>query len=522
MTAQTMTPTTAAPVGPALDVRGLTVSHQHGGAILAGVDLRVAPGECLAIVGASGAGKSVLARTLLGLTQAERRWNVAAEHLIVGGRELRSASQRQWRGVRGRSIGLVLQDALQSLDPLRTIGAEVGEALTVSGVRGAARRRSVLDALTAAGLPDPEARLAQRSGELSGGMRQRALIASALAADPALIVADEPTTALDSATAAHVLGTFRDIRDRGTALVLISHDLGAVARVADRIAVLHEGRIVETGPAIRLLATPEHAATRALVAAIPRGPKPQAGRAGAHSGVQSVAAPELLRLTAGMREFAAPGGGITGLRGVDLSLRRGEAVGVVGESGAGKTTLARIVAGAERLDSGTLTRADAGARVRLIPQDPFATFDPRWRVERILRASIRGAEAQTPAELLMRVGLGSEFLGRRPATLSGGQRQRVAIARALAARPDVLVCDEPVSALDMATQAGILDLLRDLQERESLALLFVSHDLAAVRTVCDRTLIMQDGRVVEEGATERIFTAPQHPFTRELISAAAH
>lgn len=520
MTTQTMTPATTPPVGPALDVRGLTVTHPRGGAILAGVDLRVAPGECLAIVGASGAGKSVLARTLLGLSQAERHWAVSAERLAVSGRELRGASQRQWRGVRGRTVGLVLQDALQSLDPLRTIGAEVGEALTVRGVRGAARRRAVVDALGAAGLPNPEARLTQRSGELSGGMRQRALIASAIAAEPALIIADEPTTALDSATAAHVLATFRDIRDRGTALVLISHDLGAVARVADRIAVLHEGRIVEAGPASRLLAAPEHAASRALVAAIPRGPKPETVADGA--GRETRPAPELLSLTAGVREFPAPGGGTAGLRGVDLRLHRGEAVGVVGESGAGKTTLARIVAGAERLDSGTLTRAEAGCRIRLIPQDPFATFDPRWRVERILRASIRGAESATPAELLGRVGLGPEFLGRRPATLSGGQRQRVAIARALAARPDVLVCDEPVSALDMATQAGILHLLRDLQARDGVALLFVSHDLAAVRTVCDRALIMQDGRVVEEGATERIFTAPRHPFTRELISAAAY
>ncbi|MCW2288431.1 peptide/nickel transport system ATP-binding protein [Leucobacter luti] len=503
---------------PALLVRGLTVELPDGTPVLANLDLTVSGGECLAIVGASGAGKSVLARTLLGLTQERRRWNVRSESFTIAGQELRRASPRRWRTVRGTAVGLVLQDALQSLDPLRTIAAEVGEALRIRGVRGAERSAAVITALAAAGLSDGEARLRQRSGELSGGMRQRALIASALAANPALIVADEPTTALDSATAAHVLASFRRIRDRGTALVLISHDLSAVARVADRIAVLHDGRMVESGQAQQLLEHPQHAATRALVAAIPRGPKPTP----APSTTRGEAEPELLRLTGAVREFASPSGGTVGLRGVDLSLHRGEAVGVVGESGAGKTTLARILAGAEALDSGELARVVPSTRVRLIPQDPFATFDPRWRVDRILRASLRpGADAR-PAELLRRVGLGPEFLTRRPASLSGGQRQRIAIARALAAQPDVLVCDEPVSALDMATQAGILDLLRDLQAREGVALVFVSHDLAAVRTVSDRTLIMRDGQVVEAGPTEHVFSAPQHPFTRELIAAAGH
>ncbi|MBL3700578.1 ATP-binding cassette domain-containing protein [Leucobacter luti] len=498
---------------PLLDVRALTVQRPGGDAVLADVDLAVAPGECLAIVGASGAGKSVLARTLLGLTQAERGWRVQADGLDLAGNDLRAAGPRRWRRVRGGTVGLVLQDALQSLDPLRTIGAEVGEALAVRGVRGTARRAAVVAALAAAGLPDPEQRLAQRASELSGGMRQRALIASALAAGPALLVADEPTTALDSATAAHVLASFNDIRDRGTAILLISHDLGAVARIADRIAVLDGGRIVERGPAARLLTAPEHAATRALVAAIPRGPKPTppAPRGGG----------ELLRLAGAARLFPAPTGGTTGLRGIDFELHRGESVGVVGESGAGKTTLARIIAGAERLDTGTITRATPAPRVRLIPQDPVATFDPRWRVERILRASIRPESHTAPAELLARVGLGAEFLTRRPRTLSGGQRQRVAIARALAAEPDVLVCDEPVSALDVATQAGILDLLRGLQQRLGVALVFVSHDLAAVRSVCDRVLILRDGVVVESGDTERVFGAPQDPFTRELVAASA-
>lgn len=502
-------------IAPALEVQRLRAELPRGELILSGIDITVEPGECLAIVGASGAGKSVLARTLLGLTQAERTWRVTAEHFALAGSDMRGATQRRWRSVRGSAVGLVLQDALQSLDPLRTLAAEVGEALTIRGIRGAERRAAVVSALAAAGLPDAEARLGQRSGELSGGMRQRALIASAIAAGPALVIADEPTTALDPATAAHVLATFRAIRDDGTALLLISHDLGAVAQVADRIAVLHEGRIVETGPAAQILTAPRHPATRGLVASIPRGPKP--------TPAPTAASPELFRLTGGVREFASPTGGTTGLRGVDLTLHRGESVGIVGESGAGKTTLARIIAGAEQLDAGSLTRAAAGCRVRLIPQDPFATFDPRWRVERILRASTRpgpDGTAPSPKALLARVELGPEFLARRPQTLSGGQRQRVAIARALAARPDVFVCDEPVSALDVATQAGILDLLRELQLRDGVALLFVSHDLAAVRTVSDRMVIMRDGRVIEEGQTEAVLSAPQHPFTRELVAAS--
>ncbi|WP_449281278.1 ABC transporter ATP-binding protein [Leucobacter sp.] len=514
-----------------LEVAGLTVSlasarpgrgEGDAGAVLEGVSLRVEAGECLAIVGESGAGKSVLARTLLGLTQADHGWRVRADRFEVADRDARRLSQRQWRGLRGRTVSLVLQDALQSLDPLRTIEAEVGEALAIRGVRGHRRREAVIAALAAAGLPDAARRLRQRSTELSGGMRQRALIASALVDAPRLLVADEPTTALDPTTAARVLRLFDEVKHQGTGLVLISHDLASVARIADRIAVLDRGRIVESGTAEEVLERPRHPAARVLVDAIPRGAKPAAPRGSADG-------PELLSLRGAARRFPSPEGGTTGVQGVDLVLRRGEAVGVVGESGAGKSTLARLLVGAEQPDAGTVELADPGRRIRLIPQDPLATFDPRWRVERIIGASIKGAAgaastpaaaALTPAALLEQVGLGPELLRRHPATLSGGQRQRVAIARALAAEPDVLVCDEPVSALDVSTQAGILALLRELQYRRGVAIVFVSHDLAAVRTVCDRVLIMRDGRIVEEGGTEEVLTAPRDPFTRELVASS--
>lgn len=488
---------------------------QTGELILDGVSFSVQPGECLAIVGESGAGKSVLTRTLLGLVQADPDWQVEAATFSVAGQDMRKARQRMWRELRGSTVGLILQDALQSLDPLRTIEAEVGEALAVrdraglwrkfsAGMRRAIRRSGVqqntalwraqvLNALLRAGLPNAEMHLRQRSGELSGGMRQRALIASALVGDPQLVIADEPTTALDPATAGHVLDLFASIQASGTALLLISHDLQSVTRIADRIAVLDRGRIVEMGEASQILRHPQHPVTQRLIAAAPSGPKP---------GPPPAVGPPILTVHNATRRFAPRTTPTLALDKVSLTLHRGEAVGILGESGAGKTTLARVLVGAERLDAGEVTRTNA--RVRLVPQDPMATFDPRWRVARIIATSKR-LPGTTVAELLEMVGLDPELASRRPTTLSGGQRQRVAIARALAADPDVLVCDEPVSALDVATQAGILSLLRNLQRDRALTLVFVSHDLAALRTVSDRVIVMRDGGVVEQGPTEEVF-----------------
>lgn len=472
----------------ALDVQHLTVSAPGGTPVLKRVSLSVAPGECLALVGESGSGKSVLARTLLGLTQGLARWRVTSDEFDVAGRDLRSAPQREWRRLRGKQIGLVLQDALQSLDPLRTIGAEVGEALAIRRVRRRDRREQALVALERAGLPEPRGLLRRRSGELSGGMRQRALIASALVGNPSLIVADEPTTALDPANSTRILELLRRQCDEGRAVLLISHDLRAVKAIADRVAVLDKGELVEVGATGEIMRRPQHPATRRLVAAIPEC-SPSSGQPATTDPSRALDTPVVVEAVAATREYR----GGAGVHSASLALRRGEAVGLVGESGAGKTTLARLIVGAERPDSGEV-RVAPGAKVRLIPQDPLSTFDPRWRVERIIASSI-GAESQhTPAELLTSVGLDPALLPRHPSTLSGGQRQRVAIARALAADPDVLVCDEPVSALDASTQAGILELLRGLQRR-GVALVFVSHDLDAVRTVCDRVIKVSEGRI---------------------------
>ena len=535
-------PAATASPRPALAVDALRVESAAGVVVLDGVSLRVAPGECLAIVGESGAGKSVLARSLLGLTQESLEWRVSAKRLRVAGTELTRATPRAWRRVRGTGVALVLQDALQSLDPLRTVEAEVGETLAIRGVRGAQLRRRVVQALDAAGLPGASSRLTQRPQQLSGGMRQRALIASALIGEPELLIADEPTTALDPATSLRVQRQLRDIARSGTAIILISHDLASVSRVADRIAVLDRGRIVEVGTTGRVLERPEHPTTRALIRAIPSGPKPAAAALPSarltdaqHSPATRDRAPgaakPLLRLHGATRSFTAPGGGEAGMFGVDLVLRRGETLGVVGESGAGKTTLGRVLIGAEPLQHGSREVGAAGCRIRLVPQDPLASFDPRWRVDRILRASIRSERpgdaangpraGETPTQLLALVGLDPEVLGRHPAQLSGGQRQRVAIARALAADPDVLVCDEAVSALDVTTQQGVLELLRELQQRRGIAIVFISHDLAVVRAVSDRLLVMRGGRIVEQGDTEWVIAHTREPFTRELIAASA-
>lgn len=511
--------------GVALGIAGLHVSFPGVGPVLHGVDLQLAPGRCLAVVGESGAGKSVLARSVIGLAgEGGAPAAVRADRITVAGRDLTHASERTWRRLRGDRVGFVLQDALQSLDPLRTVGAEVGESLRLRGISRAESRRRVVRALGHAGLDAPETRAAQRSGELSGGMRQRALIASAIVGEPSLLVADEPTTALDTTVARGVLDLLGRLRDEGTAVLLVTHDLGAVARLADDVVVLDDGRVVESGPAHEVLHRPAHAVTRALLDAVPRGP----------SGRPPVPAdaPEVLRASGLRRRYRLPSGGtVDALDGVDLGVRRGEALGVVGESGSGKSTLARVLVAAERPDSGTVElagqpwstlperrRRDRRHLVRLVPQDPLGSFDPRWDGEAILRAALRSAgSARTPQELLDLVRLPASALHRNPRALSGGQRQRLAIARALAAEPSLLVLDEPVSALDVTVQASILDLLADLQERTGAALVLISHDLAVVRRVCDTVAVMHRGRVVEQGPVERVWAQPAAAHTRSLL-----
>ncbi|WP_445443921.1 dipeptide ABC transporter ATP-binding protein [Clavibacter sp. km1a] len=547
----------AAPL--ALRVEDLRVSF-GGESVVHGVSLRIAPGECLALVGTSGSGKSVTARSLLGLAGAGA--DVRADVLEIGGRDLRDAGPREWRGVRGTGVGLVLQDALSSLDPLRPIGREIGDALRLHGMRDArARQARVRELLERVGMPDPEVRAHQRSGELSGGLRQRALLAAAIALDPPLLVADEPTTALDATVQARIIDLLADLRTRGQATLLVSHDLAVVARLADRVAVMHDGRIVEEGPTADVLRAPAHRRTRALVAAVPTGvprgvPLSEARlQAAATRAATAPASPStaasppgaatppddrvVLRATGLTRSYRGPAGSVrTAVDDVSLEVRRGRTLGLVGGSGSGKTTVARLLLALEEPDAGDVTldgepwsgiperaRRSRRPRVGAVYQDPLASFDPRWSVDRILRDALAvagppGVDAfDSPGTLLAQVGLDPALLARRPARLSGGQRQRVAIARALAARPDVLICDEPVSALDIAVQAQVLDLLDELQRRLGLGLLLISHDLGVVAHMSDEVAVMSDGRIVERGSAADVLERPTHPVTRALLAA---
>jgi peptide/nickel transport system ATP-binding protein len=532
--------------GPRLSLRDLRVAFTVDGVrrdVVRGVTLALEPGRCVAIVGESGSGKSVTARALVGL--AGPGSIVEASRLTIHGSDALGFGARDWRRVRGREIGFVLQDALVSLDPLRSVGAEIDESLHAHGAGDrAARAARVLDLLQRVGVPDPAVRARQRPDQLSGGLRQRALIASAIALDPDIVIADEPTTALDVTVQAQVLTQLELTKQRGASILLISHDLSVVAQLADRILVMRGGEVVEQGPAEALLSAPQHPYTRALVAAVP-GPDTRGTRLGggpaAHTPVTSPTAagrPPVIAAHDLVRRFRRPGGSVTtAVAGVTFQLAAGETLGIVGESGSGKSTTAKLVLGLEPLDAGRVTldgepwvplpESKRRARRRLVSvvdQDPLSSFDPRWIVGRILLDAVPrevrgGARGDRVRELLDQVGLTPEVLRAFPLTLSGGQRQRVAIARALAPRPAVIVLDEPVSALDVTIQAQILDLLVDLQRATGVSYLFISHDLGVISHLSDRVLVMKDGVVVEHGTPDAVFERPQHPYTRELIAS---
>jgi len=566
---------------PVARVRNLTVAFGDN-TVVSDVSFDVEPGRCLALVGESGSGKSVTARSLLGLAGAGA--SVHADELGIAGSSVLGLSERAWRRRRGRDVGLVLQDALVSLDPLRPVGREVADSLRLHTPLGAAARQArVRELLAAVGLPDAGQRMRQRSGELSGGQRQRALIAAAIALDPPLLIADEPTTALDVTVQAQVLELLESLKKAGTGILLISHDLAVVSRVADDIAVMSAGRIVETGPTAQLLSAPTHPITRRMLAAIPAGvprgatlalPHPVRSpladarngsrgrdgamipttatdsRAGASEEARAEArwdarqrASEVVLEARGLsKEFRRPDGTRQlAVDNVSFALHRGTTLGIVGESGSGKTTTARLVlalttpdAGEVRLLGQPFTGIPEGERRTLRPaigavyQDALGSFDPRFTVREILHDAVTGGRPRSPAsaaaparvaELVDAVALPQTLLERRPLALSGGQRQRVSIARALAARPDVLVCDEPVSALDVTVQAQVLDLLDELQRELGLSLLFISHDLGVVQHMSDTVAVMQNGCIVETGDAASVFEAPAHPYTRQLLNA---
>ncbi|MCK1754166.1 ABC transporter ATP-binding protein [Bradyrhizobium sp. 137] len=521
------------------------------GTAVRGVSFSLQAGRCLAIVGGSGSGKSVTSRAIVGL--AGRRAHVHARQLTFAGTDLTALDDRSWRRVRGKEIGFVLQDALVALDPLRPVGKEIGEALRLHRAVASSEEleRRVVALLELVGVPEAAVKARQLPHQLSGGQRQRALIAAALALDPRILIADEPTTALDVTVQAQVLGLLEEAKLPGKALLLISHDLAVVSRIADEVLVMHEGKVVERGSADQVFQDPQHTYTRQLLDAVPsarlRGSRParlpaaRAWKPPLRSQEQSPSTFPSVVLSAAnlVKRFKGPDGVLrTAVDGISFELRSGETLGVVGESGSGKSTMARLALALDPPDEGavlfqgrawtTLTERDRRARRRAIAviyQDPLSSFDPRWSVGHIISDSLasdvesRDERYERVVELLDLVGLSPALLDRRPLELSGGQRQRVAIARAIAPRPAVIVCDEPVSALDVLIQAQVLDLLTDLKAHLNMSYIFISHDLGVIRQLSDRVMVMRQGRVVETGTRDEIFLNPRTDYTQRLLAA---
>lgn len=489
------------------------------------MDFAVAPGEMLAIIGESGSGKSMTARAITGLLP---RGVAATGQVSIDGfrYDLAEEPERAWRQVRGHRAVLLLQDPFTSLSPVLRCGDQIAATIEArlahDGIRGDQRqiRAEVARRLDEVHLRAQVAR--QYPSELSGGMRQRVAIAAALAAEPRLFIADEPTTALDASTQGEVLDLLRELQlAHHMCMILISHDLGIVSGRADSLLVMRHGAIVERGDTATVLTQPSHEYTRMLIDANPTVFDPIPPLAGA---------PEPLLVAQNLRKSFGPH---TALDDVTISVSAGEVLAIVGESGSGKSTCARCIAGLERPDDGEITlggrtlpsgrRGRRPQEIQVVFQDPYSTLNPAYTIGRTLTEALRaggGPARTTVAELLRLVELDPELARRRPAQLSGGQRQRVAIARALAPNPQVLICDESVSALDVSVQAQILDLLRRLRDELDLAMVFITHDLGVVASIANRIVVLRDGVIVEQGATEQVLRHPSDPYTRMLVAAA--
>ncbi|MBF6171000.1 dipeptide ABC transporter ATP-binding protein [Nocardia blacklockiae] len=528
---------------PIVEIAALTAGYLRDGALttaIRDVSLRVHPGEIVALVGESGSGKSTTAHAVLGLLPDSGR--VTGGSIRVAGVEIAGAPEKVVRRLRGSTVGLIPQDPMVGLNPTQRIGVQVAEAVRLRGVRGPQVAAEVVRILRKAGLDDPEQRVDRYPHEFSGGQRQRVLIAIALAGEPDLLIADEPTSALDVTVQARILDHLEAlVRESGTALLIITHDLAVAADRADRVVVMRQGRVVESGSTAEILVDSENAYTRRLIAAAP---------ALAHGGVLrprfevpddplDAPAPILELDTVTKRFDSRRGGRVVALDGVSLRVARGRTHAVVGESGSGKSTALRIAmgltaptSGAVRFDGVDITGLSwrrvrpLRRRFQLVHQNPYASLDPRFTVRDSVieplvsfRVGSRADRRARAAALLDQVGLPRTYLDRLPAELSGGQRQRVAIARALALEPEVVLLDEPVSALDVSVREQILDLLTDLQQRLGLTYLFVSHDLAVVARVAHTVSVFERGRVVESGSTAAIFRAPAEDGTRRLLAA---
>jgi microcin C transport system ATP-binding protein len=524
-----------------VEVKDLSVNFKVEGGTLEAVrrvSFHIEKGETLALVGESGSGKSVTALSLLQLLPYPKAWHPSGS-IRLDGRELIGADEATLRQVRGDRVGIIFQEPMTSLNPLHTIDRQIGETLMLHrGMSRAEARARALELLHLVRLQEAEERLGAYPHQLSGGQRQRVMIATALANEPDLLIADEPTTALDVTIQAQILTLLRDLQRRlGMAMLLITHDLTIVRKIADRICVMTEGQIVESGSVAEVFERPQHLYTRHLLAAEPKGkplarvPDAPVVMAGDHVKVHFPIQHGLLRRTVGH---------VKAVDGVDVVIRRGQTVGVVGESGSGKTTLGLALL--------RLLKSEGGIRfqdheiqgwrsrrlqplrrhMQIVFQDPYGSLSPRMSVGQIIEEGLklhrmggdRHGRRRLVAKVLEEVGLDPASQDRYPHEFSGGQRQRISIARAMVLEPKFVVLDEPTSALDMSVQAQIVDLLRDLQARHGLAYLFISHDLRVVRALSDEVIVMRGGQVVEQGPAEVVFDEPKHPYTQALMAAA--
>ena len=524
-----------------LEVKDLSVNFRVDGGTLEAVravSFQIDQGETVALVGESGSGKSVTALSIMQLLPYPKAWHPSGS-IRLDGREVIGADEPTLRQVRGDRVGIIFQEPMTSLNPLHTIDRQIGETLMLHrGMSKSEARARALELLHLVRLQEAEERLGAYPHQLSGGQRQRVMIAMALANEPDLLIADEPTTALDVTIQAQILKLLKDLQQRlGMAMLLITHDLTIVRKIADRVCVMTDGRIVETGPVEEVFVRPRHPYTQHLLAAEPKGRPP-----GREADAPEVMTARQLKVHFPIQRglLRRTVGHVKAVDGVDVAIRRGQTVGVVGESGSGKTTLGLALLRLIRSQGGIRFRDQeiqgwASRRLRplrrhmqIVFQDPYGSLSPRMSVGQIVEEGLklhrigngRADRRRLVAKALEEVGLDPDSQDRYPHEFSGGQRQRISIARAIALEPSFVVLDEPTSALDMSVQAQIVDLLRDLQARRGLAYMFISHDLRVVRALSDQVIVMRDGQVVEHGPAEEIFECPGHPYTRALMAAA--
>ncbi|MDB5521556.1 MAG: microcin transporter ATP-binding protein [Tardiphaga sp.] len=527
------------PVIPSVSIRNLKIALPPGAErayAVDGISLDLVPGEIVCVVGESGSGKSMCAHALMGLLPDTVR--TEAGSIVVEGRDLLKLDEDGWRAMRGRHIAMVFQEPMTALNPLMRIGEQITEMFEAHGLLSPSERRGkALGLIREVGLPDPERIIRAYPHQLSGGQRQRAMIAMALALEPTVLVADEPTTALDVTTQAQILKLVRDLqRRRNMAVMFITHDFGVVADIADRVVVLRHGLVVERGTVIEVLKNPQHDYTKALLAAVPSIQPPIRAPLDGRAKAVEVIGLDKTYVTAG--GWFRPDRKVKAADAVSFDIFQGETLGLVGESGSGKSSVARLVVRLIEADRGTVRVGDVNLtslkgqklreqrhRIQMIFQDPYASFNPRRKVGQIISDGpiARGLDPklalQRARDLLALVGLHPGAIDRYPHEFSGGQRQRIGMARALALDPDVIVADEAVSALDVSVQAQVLALLEDLKARLGLSMLFITHDLRVAAQICDRIAVMQRGVIVELKPTAELFANPEHAYTRELLSA---